>query len=386
MLPGFTDLPVEIVVATTREALQSQEFSRTLGPLSNRIEYVTCCTPPPSRHPLANARHRLRGLIRAIRTLDPDHVMVCYADGIWDQAALATLVGRRPWSHELPVEGWIFRGRFGDRSDQRWKSVVRRWLFKRLLRQGLFRRLHLHHELLYEFAKPPSVATSTDVVLAPDPIEIRPPMTHEEARRELGVQGTGRWIGVAGAIAQFKGAHLFLDAYRIRRERGGEPLLALLAGPHDEKTRQLLAQSPYREWVEEGSVVSVDRFLDEKEMYAAAAAVDVMVTPYPRHQNRSSIILWAAAAGRPSLGTNSSCIAHVIRHERLGMTSDVLDTSALATAIDASLAMPWSDEDAQRVRRYAEFHRIENYQQISSQLVRERLAQLATAELAERGG
>jgi glycosyltransferase involved in cell wall biosynthesis len=148
----------------------------------------------------------------------------------------------------------------------------------------------------------------------------------------------------------------------------------------------MLAESPYREWVEEGSVVSVDRFLDEKEMFAAASAVDLVVTPYPRHQNRSSIILWAAAAGRPSLGTNSSCIAHVINHEQLGMTSDVLDKRVLADAIDAALNMPWSEQDAARVRRYAEFHRIENYQRLSSELVRERLAMESTASDPEPGG
>ena len=229
MLPGFFDLPVEITVATTNEALESQEFSRTLDPLAERMELVACCTPPPV-HPVANARHRLHDLVRAIGAVRPDHVMVCYADGIWDQAALAALVGRRPWRRELVVEGWIYRGRFGDPADRRFKSAVRRWLFKRLLRQGLFRRLHLDHELLYEFGIPRAAGTPTELVLAPNPIVVGAETSMENARRELGIAVDGQWISLSGVIARFKGAHLLLEAYGIYRGRNNNGLRTVAFG------------------------------------------------------------------------------------------------------------------------------------------------------------
>ncbi len=389
MLPGFVDLPIEILVATTPKALASVEFEMSLAPFGARLRLIDCCTPTP-RRPLANVRHRLRELKAAIRIAQPDHVAACYADGIWDAAYVSTAFGRRPWPKELAVEGWFYRGRFADDDDSRMKSRLRRLMFAGLLRNGLFRKVHLHHELLYDFAASKAADTPTSVVLAPDPIVIRKPLTSAEARQELGVaageNATEKWIGVAGVIAKFKGAHLLLDAYRIRRERAAEPRVkVLLAGPHDDGIRALLREPPYRDAVAAEDIISVDRFLTENEMYAAAAAVDLMVAPYPQHQNRSSIVLWAAAAGRPCLGSEDSCVGYVIRKERLGATCNVRDTAALADAVTTALAAPWTADDAARVRTYAEFHRMENYQAISSQLVRERLAQAHAGAATAQG-
>lgn len=373
MLGGFLDLPVEITVATTPCALGSAEFAQTLAPLAEKLTFVTTCTAPPSG-PVKIARHRLRELVESIQAVRPDHVAVCYVDGIWDQACLATLMGRRPWPRELVVEGWLYRGRFGDRTDHRWKSIVRRALFRRLLRQGLFRKLHLDHEILYDFASPLSVGTPTELVLTPNPIVIREPVSREEARRRLGLQTAGQWISLSGVIARFKGAHLLIDAFQqCRRQRPEQPLHLLMAGPQEEQIREMLKEEPYRTLVAEGSIVALDRFVDEEEMFLAAAAADLVLAPYPNHDGRSSIILWAAAAGRPSLGTDDGCIGHVIQRERLGRTCSVSNTAQLADAIVAALGMPWTDADAQRARQYAEFHRVENYQRIASQLVRERL-------------
>jgi glycosyltransferase involved in cell wall biosynthesis len=375
MLPGFVDLPVQILLATTQSAIDSNEFAKSLSLFGSRLESIPCCTPA-SRGPIANARHRLRELSRSIGDVKPDHVMVSYADGLWDQAYLSSVAGIPTWPPELVVEGCIYRGRFADPDDRRWKSRLRRRMFVGMLRRGLFRRLHLHHELLFKFAEAPAVGTRTSIVLAPDPIVIRPLMTTIEARRELGISDgeNEKWIGLIGVIAKYKGAHLFLDGYRIRRERGDEqPLRALLAGPIESDIRRMLDEDPFRRWIADGSLVLIDRFLTEREMFAAAAAVDLVVAPYPNHQNRSSIILWAAAAGRPSLGPDESCVDYVIRQERLGTSCHVQNPTILADAISAALSTEWTVADVARVRAYAEFHRIDNYQATSSQLLRERL-------------
>lgn len=373
MLPAFLELPVEIVVATTPEAVQSIEYSKSLKAFEDDLEIVTCCTEGPSIS-ILEPGCRLRELTQAIRLTKPDHVAVCMVDGIWDRAYVATLLGRRPWPRELTVEGWLYRARFGDRNDRRLRSGLRRWMFPRLLRSGLFRKLHLDHELLYDFAVPLAAGTPTEVVLTPNPIALFPPMSKEDARRRLDLPTGGRWLSLSGMIAQYKGAHLLLDAYRRYRNANSDSnVRLLLAGPHKEPIHKMLCEEPYQQWIADGSIVSIDRFLDEEEMYAAAAAADVVMAPYPRHHGRSSIILWAAAAGRPSLGAEDSNIGHVIRQQQLGRTCNVQDTSVLAEAIAAMLETPWDEVDAHRVRSYAEFHRIENYQRTASALVRQRL-------------
>jgi glycosyltransferase involved in cell wall biosynthesis len=373
MLPAFIGLPVEIVVATTERALESNEYARTLAPLAASIRFVPCCTPSP-RSAGRNAWHRFRELVKAIRVVEPGHVAVCYADGIWEAACLSTMAGRRPWPRELVVEGWIYRGRFGEMSETQMRARARRWLFLRLLKSGLFHRLHLDHELLYEFGLPRAVGTPTKLVLTPNPIVMFGELSKEEARRELGIAPDGPWISLSGVVARFKGVHLLLDAYRnYRSQASGRPVRLLLAGPHEAPIREMLAAPPYEELVTAGEIVSLDRYLNEREMYVSAAASDLVVAPYPHHQGRSSIILWAAAAGRPSLGTNASCIGHVIREQGLGETCDVADTREMAAAIGRMLSAPWTDVDARRVRQYAEFHRVENYQDIASQYLTGRL-------------
>jgi glycosyltransferase involved in cell wall biosynthesis len=366
-------LPIERLVATVPEALESSVYSATLARFADKLSFATICTQAP-QPPVQSARHRLRELRSAIQQMQPDHVVVGYLDGLWDQALAAWMTGRRSWSRDLVVEGWIYRTRFGDRSDRRLKSRMRRAMFPLLLRSGLFRKLHLDGEQLYDFAKPKSVGTPTEVVLSPNPISMQAPMSTDEARRRLGLSTDGTWLSLSGMIARFKGADLLFEAYRhLREAKRLESLRLLLAGPHEEAIAQLLTTEPFRHWIDTGQIVSINRFVDENEMFLAAAAANLVMAPYPNHQGRSSIILWAAAAGRPSLGTESGGIGYVIRQQNLGWTCDVSNPATLSESIAKALREPWTDADAARVREYAEQHRVDEYQRSASELVRSRL-------------
>ncbi len=376
MMPAFAALPIERLVATVPEALESTEYAATLARFADKLSFATICTQGP-QPPVQSARHRLGELRSAIRATQPDHVIVGYLDGIWDQALAAWMTGRRPWPRELVVEGWVYRTRFGDRSDRRVKARMRRMMFPLLLRSGLFRKLHLDGEQLYDLAKPKSVGAPTEIVLSPNPIAMHEPIARDEARRRLGIATDGTWLSLSGMIARYKGADLLLEAYRhLRESKRGEKLLLLLAGPHEEQIAQLLRAEPFRQWIDVGQIVSINRFVDENEMFLAAAAADLVMAPYPDHHGRSSIILWAAAAGRPSLGTETGGIGYVIRQQNLGWTCDVTNLATLAKSIATAVCAPWSYADASRVRAYAEQHRIEEYQRSASAL-----SSIATGEL-----
>ena len=214
----------------------------------------------------------------------------------------------------------------------------------------------------------------TRVVLTPNPVWLGPPLPLGEARQRMELPVDGRDMSLTASIAPFKGALLLLEAFRRLADGGASSTdRLLLAGPHAGPVRQRLAEEPYRSWVADGRILSWDRFLTEEEMYTCAAASDLVVAAYPNHHGRSSIILWAAAAGRPSLGVAWGCIGHVIEQNALGETCDVLDIEKFAERLSLGLSIPWSQADADRVRRYAEFHSIENYQRIGTSLVRERV-------------
>jgi len=387
-LPGFLELPVEVVVAITTRGLESNEYTKLLKRFEQDVTFAACCTAAP-RGSLKNAKHRLRELVKAIETFDPDHVIVEYVDGMWEVAYANAVVGRRPWPRQRVVEAWLYRDRgvFGDRRDQRLRARLKRRMFVGLLKQGLFRRIYIDHELLYNYVLPIAVRTPTEVVLPPNPIVLKPMVAKEAARKQFGLALDGPWISLSGMIARYKGAYLLLEAYRRRREKMGHRAgRLLLAGPHEDGIRALLRQAPYDEWVAEGGIQSVDRFLDEDEMYLAAASADLVTAPYPHHTGRSSIVLWAAAAGRPSLGAQDGCMGHVIREHELGMTCDVLDPAMLADTMGSALERPWTDDDVRRVRKYAEFHRVENYRQVASSLVRHRLEQDGVEKVSMRNG
>lgn len=372
MLPGFLRLPVTSALATTPEAADSETFAAQIAPHTDRLEILPLCRPLLRRKSLRNAWRRLEDLRRALESWRPDHACVVYADGMWQLMALWPEAGLGSAARGVTLEGWVYRGGFSYPDATSPPQAAIRALFRRLLRRGVFAKLHLQDELLFEFARGVE-GSQTEVVLAADPIKLREPTPVGEARAAFGLPAEGRVIVCSGTVSRRKGVDLAMRAFaRLQDDPSGEPVRLLVAGPHDDEIRGLLARAPYAGLVAQGRIVSFDRFLDEDQMLLSAEAGDLLLAPYPNHSGRSSIILWGAAAGVPVLGASRGCIGHVIRAEGLGATCDVTDIGSFAEAIRASLASPLSKQEAARVRAYAAWHGIENYQAMSAELVERR--------------
>lgn len=378
MLPGLLDLPVEPVLATTEIGIRSKEFSLTLAPFREHLHIETCCTPLPKRV-WRNVFHRLRELVRAVRITRPDHVYILYADGIWELLALQSLLKRWPLRSgnaegNLVVEAWLYRGGFTYPDATYAAAKIRRWLFHYLIGTGRFAAMHLDDELMFEFADQYQKNGGTRVILTPNPVNFHPSTSKTDARLRLGLAVDRRIVCSNGMVSHWKGMDRLIEAFRRHlARRGSAEDQLILAGPHTDDIRTMLSTAPYRTLVADGRLRSIDRYLTSVEMFDFAAASDLMVAASPRHPGRSSIILWSAAAGRPSLGTAWGCIGHVIRSEHLGLTCNVLDPDEFAYQLGEGLAIPWTETDVQRVRHYAEFHRIENYQRVATTLLRERV-------------
>lgn len=380
MLPGFLELKekhphLEFALATTPKGLESEEFQRCLRRFREDLELLPICAPVPKRA-IQKALQRCRELDLAKRTWKPDHVCVLYGDGLWQVAAATKMGGARIMGPHVPTEAWMYRGGFAYPEADGLGNTIKRRLFRRLLRQGLFDRIHFDDELLLQFAQglPPE---KTKVLLTPNPIQYGEIINRATARERLGLPTDGKLISSSGMITRWKGMDLVIQAFAQAIEHSapdGPPLRLLLAGPHDEEIRRLLDEVPYRGLVESGQIILHDRYLDEQEMLDVASASNLVLAAYPNHSGRSSIILWAAAAGRPVLGVNRGCIAHVIETEQLGTTCDVKNIDAFASAINHSLQQPWTEEDAQRVRAYAKWHSSENYAKLSAAYLSERLS------------
>ncbi|MBC23718.1 MAG: hypothetical protein CMJ32_07365 [Phycisphaerae bacterium] len=386
MLPGVTGLPIDIIVATKPRAIESDEFDKTLKDFGDRLEYVTCCSDAPGTT-LGNARHRANEFLRTLELTRPDHAWIMYGDGLWQILAVNNRLNTNPIASRIPIEAWLYRGGFSYPTATGFGDRMKRLLFRRLARKRGFTALHLDDEYLYDFARVIDPGPSaTEMVLTPNPIELRPlePDTALEARKRLGLPEQGRIVSLTGMIDSRKGADLLIRAFAEHHRRADAADSHLvLGGPHDDRIKAVLEEPGIARLKTDGHIICQDRFFSADEMFDVAAASTLVTAPYPNHSGRSSIILWAAAAGRPSLGVDRGCIDRVITEEKLGWTCDVSDIEAFARAIGEALEQPWGPEEQARVRRYAEFHRVENYQRIASSRIRRRLDMTAAHSTEE---
>lgn len=371
MLPGFLDLPIKVGLCTTQRALESTEYQKSLKPLESLFEHVPLCRPLLRGKPFRNALRRLSDLRLAIESWNPDHVCISYVDGLWQMFALRSLVPRFNMLRNVTSEAWAFRGAFSYPSTHRRIDIFKQAMWRRLLKQGVFSKVHLHDELLYQFSDSVS-GRKSDIALAPDPIDIQPSPTQSESRTQLGIAQDGFLFGCLGVADHRKGVPQSIEAIASL----GKPPIArlLIAGPHSESVRQLMAEPRYQKLVDDKTIVSIDRFLSQEEMRLTASACDVVLAPYHNHSGRSSIILWAAAAGKPVIAADYGCVRHVVTTNNLGITCDVANVKEFARVMNASINNVWTDQDAARVRQYAQWHRAENYQALSSAFVRQLLA------------
>ncbi len=378
MLPGFLELPIQAALATTPSAIESDEYKKTLLPFESDLEILPHCQELINRKPLANAWRRCRDLSRIVKQWNPDHVCILYADGMWSLAASAKQFGITLLGNAPAYEAWMFRGGFTYPDATKKSQAVRRSLYRKLVKQRVFKRISLYDELMYDFHK--SINSNTDeLALSPESIRIIDPIPQREAREQLGLPLEGTIIGTSGMISETKGIHLILEMFDKHAQKNPETKL-MLAGPHKEIIKGILAEDRFQQLITDGRIFCIDRFLNDQEMSLSAASCDLMLAPYPSHSGRSSIILWAAAAGVPVLTVARGCIGHVVRTKRLGKTCDVKNIDEFGRTLDEMLNEPWTEEDVQRVKTYADWHSIENYQRSSAALVRSRCEAMGLIE------
>ena len=373
LLPGILRLPVRVTLATTPEALKSREFEMSLAGFGDRISFWTGCRPP-QRTFVQKAWCRVADLRRALRQTRPDAVGLMYGDGLWQIITALDLLGQCPIPRSVTAAAWLYRGGFAYPDNSRRSARIKRRLFTRLLRRGVFDTLYLDDELLHNFAAAiPDAGTAA--VLTPNPIDLRPLRPAADARQSLGLPPTGKLISSSGMVSAWKGMDRLIHAFAhaVDHHALSPDTRLLLAGPHGPEILELLRTPAVRPLVDAGRIVSRDAFLDEAQMFDVAAASDLVVAAYPHHSGRSSIILWAAAAGRPVLAAEYGCIGHVVTTQQLGQTFDALDQDRFNQALVQALDLPWTNQDARRVRDYVAWHRIENYQDIGSQWLRRAL-------------
>jgi glycosyltransferase involved in cell wall biosynthesis len=349
---AMLEVGARVVLVTSKAAPASRPFELFLAPLRGRIE-IDASLPNAAAGNVAIARQRFADLRGSIAHHRPEYVCIPYADGLAQLMGISRLFGRRIIPRATPSAALLMRGTFVYRAGTLRKRLAARASWSAAIRCGVDR-LYLGDPVVYESV--PAVAARPAVM--PEPIA--PPSTtdRQAARESLGVPLDGRYVACTGLIDRRKGCDLLIRAFAEAKLGPADRLL--LVGQHDDAVRRLLAED-CREPVRSGRIVSVDRFVSTDELGSALAASDLVCTPYPHHIGSASIVLRAAAADRPVLGSDFGWVKWAINRFALGSTCPVEDIPAFAAALELALRDAATHAPSPQAKRLLEFHTPTNF-------------------------
>jgi glycosyltransferase involved in cell wall biosynthesis len=364
MAPALGELAEEVVVTLSCDAPQSAEFRENLRDIPGiRID---AATPKLEGSSSSIAWAKLRSLRSAIVRNRPDHVYIPYGDGL---AQLLGLPGTWRWANpsNVPMEVLLLRGGFAYPHPDVARRFSLRAGWKLASRAPWYRLYHLDPLVMeYERAR----GGRSRLQLMPEAVEAPPPdFNRAAALAGLGVPADGRYIGTAGA-RHGSGTELLIRAFAAAPLAQDHRLL--LIGRLSDELRTLLADD-FRQLVEQQRICTVDRFVSSREFVEGIAAMDVACVPYVRHIGSSSIVIRAAAAGRPVLASDFGWCGKLVPMLGLGRTVEIENKAAFSQAIAESLAESDAFVPTERAQRFARFHSPQNFRNTWAQGLRQRL-------------
>ena len=372
LLPALAALGQRVTFVTSREGVASPEYAAQI----KSLERLCAIDSSISLNRSGSAAGNLRGLAADLRRiaidLAADHVLIPYADGTIQMVGLRSITGRFSLPAGLELEGLMMRGSFAyNRPTLREAVRARAWLA--LTAAAPFRVVHHMDPIVVRALQRRAPGLWRRTRLIPDPVERFGPLARAEARRRLSIREDGRYIGCAGYMDRRKGIDRLIRAFLAARLGRTDRLL--LAGSQESSIRELLADEAV-DAVREGRIVTLERYISDEQFRLSVAAMDVVCAPYPPdagHSGSSSIVIHAAGQERPVLGSASGWIGDTIQRFGLGQVCDVTDLVAFAGAISGSLDASSDYRITEGGRRFAEFHRPENFAACFTRRLHERL-------------
>jgi len=368
LVQGFSDLGVELRVVLDAEAPASREYQVQLADLG--VDYLVDPSVPV---PQGSSLRRVWGYVDSLRTTilrhKPDHLLIPYADGI------SQVIGLHPFPQSViggvETEALMMRGSFAYESRtgaERAKSRVTLWALKRTP----WRKMYWIDPVPFHLLKEIAPALSRRIQLMPDPVDAPPAISQTDARRRLSLPLDGRFIMATGRLDERKGTDLLIRAFAQATLAKTDRLL--LVGELSTGVRKVVAELEATAHLRaKERLIIWDRYVERDEMLLAFNASDLVCAPYPRHIGSASIVIRAAAAHRPVLGSQFGWMAEMIPRFGLGWICDPTNVGQLAKAISRTMELLPSFSVTESLRRFVEFHSVANFQATWTERIRERL-------------
>jgi glycosyltransferase involved in cell wall biosynthesis len=322
----------EVAIATVPPAL-GNPLLRSLGvSYGDRVKLIVADEGPRTRRLpgaaglLAQQWAHYSWCATQYRTACAEHavagVVLPYADAcLFAIAAAGSPFGGTPWV------GVTMRATFGaDGAKISWlKSTVLRRASHAATCRGLYcisPSLHAHGPR----------AEALGLRYLADPAELRGDLDRRGARARLGITSDTFVVLVFGAINGRKGVAELLAGRELLADPGR--LTVLIAGRQLPDVRALLATSTADAARREGSIILVDRFLDDADVADTFAAADAVWLGYVGHEGMSGVAVLAGRAGRPIIACSNGEVGALATTLGIGPVAEVREPRSVRAALE----------------------------------------------------
>jgi glycosyltransferase involved in cell wall biosynthesis len=347
-----TKAEIRLWVGLTKETLTTSEYSVHLQDLE---AYFKVFELPPSlnrKRPFSVAFAKLLDWRQVEKSELFDHVYIPYADGLYQLLAVYQFFcWKRKKTKKITLELIIMRSTFLRRSNFL-PDAIKIYFTRLALLNNPATLIHLIDIRAWIWSSQYK-NTRKKIRLLPDPVANDLSRPSELSRKELSLPVNGRLVGCIGLIDERKGADLLIEAFCLAKIKPSDYLV--LAGRHSESILKLLALK------QNTQIISIDHYLSEKDLSLYFSALDLVIAPYRNSSGPASLVLNAAAAGRPVLASNHGWLGIIVRVFKLGSVCQVDDLAEFSTAIQDELLSLCDFSQSERSKELAVFSSIENF-------------------------
>ena len=352
LLRAFTGRGRDVILASTEETFTSAEYATLLRARESLFTKVVVNVGAGSRR-WEPWRHAWN-LLTVAQRHGCDHVFLPFLDAYFRPLGVLSML--RPSMRRLRLEGILLDG--GGSFDTAPRSLgdrMRRTIVQRVLARGLFHRVLFLDEVIHDSYVRHFGGTCSGLVLCPDPVEDEHSIPAAEFRARFGLRPEGKVLGVFGMIDASKGVDLLIDAFERHGPAAHEYLFFM--GRHTPSVLEHIHRSRAA-----SQIVSVDRFVTDDEMISGIHAVDVVGSLYPRHVTSASMVIRAAAAGKPVLGGDVGWTGRNVRRYELGRVCDPRNEASLLEGVRWAFHSPRVDPD--KAALFARLNSVEHFTEV----------------------
>ena len=175
---------------------------------------------------------------------------------------------------------------------------------------------------------------------------LKPDVSPAELRAELDIPSSQKVLLLFGALSTHKGVVVALKSLSFLSPTIRQQVTLVLAGKVDSSEREMIIQH-IEAAKQDGPVILVDEFVSEERMTAMFDMADIVLAPYQFHVGSSGVLIRAASASKPVVGSDYGMVGRTIKRHSLGATVDSTSAADIAQGIERILQTEqWEAKDS----------------------------------------